>query len=282
MLDLSTLFPTSAPKTLWHYTSSAAFLSILESKTMYLTHYGFMNDPSEGRLGSQLLARRLEASIDGSLRRGVPQIVRRTCADFTHPKRPPRPTFVASFSEEGDSLSQWARYGDDGRGLALGFRINTDCHEHFNAMPVMGPNLTRVRYVKRLKEDAVDDILTQAAKIMRDPTVEGDDLSLELSALFEFAAPAIKEQGYAEEKEWRLVLAGLDIADVPDSILGFRATARGIVPHIKMPLGEATLELAKVRFGPRHPRDTDHVIQRLLRYAQSKAKFDRSKLSYRA
>lgn len=35
------------------------------------------------------------------------------------------PTLIACFSHEGDKLSQWRAYGDDGTGVALGFDANT-------------------------------------------------------------------------------------------------------------------------------------------------------------
>ena len=119
VLDL----PELNGKLLYHYTSQAGLLGIAESRTIWASSVFHLNDSSEFSYATKLEGEEVK------LRCMAWRIFRREeydqfyskilhMADSLHlPK-----TFAASFSEAGDSLSQWRGYASDGNGFSIGFR----------------------------------------------------------------------------------------------------------------------------------------------------------------
>src|SRR5690606_37704878 len=106
---------------IWHYTSVPAFLDILRTQSLWLNHHAFMNDPAEGRVGYTHF-RNATCVVEVESEEDQVQIALRCARERRGPVEGRRvPSFLASFSLNGDALSQWARYADHGRGVALGF-----------------------------------------------------------------------------------------------------------------------------------------------------------------
>ncbi len=115
------------PSTLWHYTSYAALKGIVSSKQIWATEYRFLNDREEF-LHAKELAQKLaeeEPEYTGQafparemLQKAV-NVVFNT--GYLHEER--LRIMVASFSEEGDQLSQWRGYADDSRGVSIGLDL---------------------------------------------------------------------------------------------------------------------------------------------------------------
>ena len=115
------------PATLWHYTSYAGFQAIVTSKRIWATEYRFLNDREEflhaRELGLKLVDEEpeyvgqyfpardtLRQAVDGAFQAGYLQ------AEKLH-------IMVASFSEEGDQLSQWRGYAENSRGVSMGLDL---------------------------------------------------------------------------------------------------------------------------------------------------------------
>jgi hypothetical protein len=99
-----------------HYTNVKGALGILESGRIWFTERAHLNDPSEVSHGIEMAAailRERGKTEDASRLDGAAQNVFR---DFRF--------FSASFSFEGDDLSQWRAYADDGKGVALSFKAS--------------------------------------------------------------------------------------------------------------------------------------------------------------
>ncbi len=99
-----------------HYTSVRGALGILESGRLWFTERAHLNDPSEISHGVEMatVILREQGRKDDVERLGpAAQDVFR---DFRF--------FSASFSFEGDDLSQWRNYADDGEGVVLSFKAS--------------------------------------------------------------------------------------------------------------------------------------------------------------
>jgi hypothetical protein len=105
------------------------------------------------------------------------------------------------------------------------------------------------------------------------------DIDAELDGLFALIGLAFKDVGYAEEAEIRLVLPTFELEYLRD--LKYRATPRGIVPYISLPLGPRTIALRHVRFGPSHPQDTFITIAELFKRHAPDVEYSGSELAYR-
>jgi hypothetical protein len=104
--------------------------------------------------------------------------------------------FIVCFTENGDQLSQWRAYANDGLGFAMGFRSDAHWSTGF-VRPVL---LERVIYVEAEQDALIEPILRGAVEAADDGG--GDRL---LNDLWEVLA-IIKNPAFAEEKEWRLIV----------------------------------------------------------------------------
>jgi hypothetical protein len=101
---------------IYHYCPSAAFLEIVKSRTMWLTSSHVLNDATERQWGYAVFAE------------AAKQIEKETSAEFVARINEPVTAgmklgmlMIACFSLDGDMLSQWRAYADDGRGFSVGF-----------------------------------------------------------------------------------------------------------------------------------------------------------------
>jgi hypothetical protein len=98
--------------TVWHYTSVSAFLEIIKSNELWLSHNSFLNDKKEHAYALNLL--RTIAQTEKKYHNIVRQLLQFSSnASQAH-------VFVLSFCESGDLLSQWIGYG---QGVSVGFNV---------------------------------------------------------------------------------------------------------------------------------------------------------------
>lgn len=110
------------PKRAYHYTSAEAFLSIIRSGCLRASSTHALNDRSELIYGLQQLREYAESGDGGE---AVAQLLAvLDDEDVAYENNEYNDVFVASASGRGDSTSQWYRYGDKGRGYAIGFRAD--------------------------------------------------------------------------------------------------------------------------------------------------------------
>ena len=108
------------PQTLYHYTSLAALVSIVQSRRIWASNIRFLNDHSESLwLRDHVLSILDTKSAVEDDRDRIKQIV----AEIEN--SPPLSCFVASFTERADDLSQWRAYCPPRRGVCIGF--DTKC-----------------------------------------------------------------------------------------------------------------------------------------------------------
>jgi hypothetical protein len=99
-----------------HYTNVKGALGILESGRIWFTERAHLNDPSEVSHGIAIAAAILrERGRKGDASR-LDDAAQSVFRDFRF--------FSASFSFEGDDLSQWRAYSDDGKGVVLSFKAS--------------------------------------------------------------------------------------------------------------------------------------------------------------
>jgi hypothetical protein len=119
----------SPPPVLYHYCPLQGFMGILQSKSFWLGQLSTMNDYMEHSWLKKIALERLdELQAESRLLDATEQAMRtrfysalqiqlQTVAHFD--------PYCACFSEDGDVLSQWRAYADDGRGF-----MPTQSREH--------------------------------------------------------------------------------------------------------------------------------------------------------
>jgi hypothetical protein len=208
-------------------------------------------------------------------------------------------------SEEGDLLSQWRAYADNGAGVSIGFdsdylaklgNLKRDRND-----PV-GAHLTKVEYdleeqVKLVAEHA-DEILKRVSDgALRFPTLltsEEDTQSWRQKSermglhfiFFYFFLFRLKNPAFIEEREWR-VISHIFHTDRDSTVselakMEFKAGADRIVPFVRIAL-ESLSEPAinEIVLGPRNATPELVVEALLVKYGWSNVKVRKSKASYR-
>ena len=248
---------------LYHYTSGPGLLGILQTNNIWASDAQFLNDASELRYGKKELAdelvresERLDDHVAASAlssRASVLSLV----ADMLLPdddvmdRAVVSGAYVACFCEDGDLLSQWRGYaGADG--YALGFRPDHLVEwEH----DVLGP----VQYGAEAVSALVAEIVPDTARASANHPTPTAVAVIENTVLRRLAR--IKDESFAEEREWRLIA----VRDPTDDELRFRAGAFGIVPYFSLAFPAEAL--ACVVVGPgNHARLRARGVRRALEH----------------
>lgn len=282
---------------LFHYCSTAAFQSIISSQSIWLSALRLSNDTSEGQVVAQTM-RRLAAG------NGLAQETTDDLLSAVFNLEGFYEGFGFCLSAERDLLSQWRAYGDDGRGVSIGFRM-----EYFESLVSasrgsrLDLDLREVRYDAQLQDDLVRPMFEELIKLLesedefpggsnsRAPHLASDPRIIELDGrlavltLLQAAMPALlhvfsfKDCSFREEREWRL----LHLYDwLPNHSCSFRAAGERLVPYhactLQMPLGAA---IAEVVLGPRHITPISVVEHFLSRFGFAEFRVTRSGSPYR-
>lgn len=230
---------TKRPTTLFHYTDAAGLKGIVESGKLRSTHIAYMNDASEYLHAVQLLSddiHRKQASVSDSLQKQLldylePAVSRTRPQDVA-------PYFVACFSEEEDSLSQWRAYGRGEGGFSIGFDP-TALFYKANSLPSY---LTPAIYDREQQATLVNEIVTWALNeysrlAVKYPKEKRDehrqDWGHVLLWLASAVAPIMKNPAFTEEREWRLIYLLQSKNEIQ-----FLPRTTGLVPFVELKLGE--------------------------------------------
>jgi hypothetical protein len=261
------------PNRLWHYTSIDAFVSIVRSKSLWASHFAYLNDASElshilkplhahlrdaaRSAGSTLEdTEALIAEIGGRLCPTMPTKASDEEHGLLTQTHPYIPTFLCAFSEARDQLSQWRAYAGR-QGVAIGFDPSL-----FPAASSDWPFiLLQCSYDDsglQKKLPAVKHRLESRLHTWRSLTPKDQArVAWEIWMDLEMECARFKNPAFIEEREWRLVSRGINLWDrktewFVDPGVDAHTTTRGLVPHVSVNLSLAgsCLGIADVVVGP--------------------------------
>jgi hypothetical protein len=162
--------------------------------------------------------------------------------------------YVASFSEEGDLLSQWRGYSPRASGYSIGFLSRRLIHAG-----QLEPNFFLVPCVyseskqRELMASLVKDVLAAAEEDHRKNPDHPTDTYKKAFQLFTrlmaIIGPTFKDPSFEEEQEWRAVSMP---GSVDLSMLEFRLGRYHLIPYCKFSLERTDnrLELMEIVVGP--------------------------------
>ena len=179
---------------LYHYCSVESFFHIITTKTLRLYDLSHTNDSLELKWGRDKIFSMFKTIFNKDISnngRFLYQINNQGA-------------YAICFSEEGDLLSQWRGYADDGRGVAIGFDIEKLGIQREPPGNSVIKNHTlgyeKVIYDEKEQEKILQPLFIAIKKFgSTDEQIEAIISGLGRYAIF-FKNPAFKE-----EKEWRLV-----------------------------------------------------------------------------
>jgi hypothetical protein len=231
-------FLQSAPTTtLFHYTSARGLIGILDSGSIYASSAYHQNDSTEFHYAIALIAEQLRVRLafeNGPWDSSYEQFLEQLPSISKSAQ-----VFVASFSEEGDLLSQWMAYSGPANGYALGLSP-----EHFEHSRDAGFELVRCVYERRRQEQLASAVVDAICQSPGEPNMEVMNKIL-------ITAAALKHPGFAREAEWRLIKP-LTLAAYESGDIQFREGRLGLVPYLDAPLvrNGAKLVPKAIHIGP--------------------------------
>lgn len=99
---------------LYHYCSNAAFHSIVENRSIWLSALSLSSDTMEGKLVTDVIAQMAKSD-------GLDQANIQRLKEYVSLLEQIMEGLGFCLSEEGDLLSQWRGYADDASGVSIGF-----------------------------------------------------------------------------------------------------------------------------------------------------------------
>jgi len=215
------------PDILYHYCSLDTFTEIIKNKTIRLSNIFKMNDYSEVIHVLELLPYVLKEEYKKSPfpfkykgrenAEAFDEIVSDINKEINTVKYV---SYIACFSDKDDDLGQWRAYGDDGKGIAIGYdgKMLSDIAQKYSQQcffQLMAVNYSINEHKEYIKGTIVPEIF-KALKISgehgnvknRFCSYENMVLRCALSSISAIllSATQYKNEAYKDEKEWRLCL----------------------------------------------------------------------------
>lgn len=223
----------------FHYTTAHGLQGILSDRAFWATDANYLNDFKEIQQGigyaRQWLNKHRASLIESHGREVVNSI------DVNMSPEPGNQSgtrmFVCSFSEDGDSLSQWRAYGGDG-----GYAIGIHGSHVRNTADRLGLTFEQcvydhdeldnpvVRFLDNMLQDGFFDHLAEANK----PDSYGHFLGLLCDGVMRNSI-ILKGKAFSEEREWRLI-PGPTFGSTQKFLQEFRIRNGVFVPFTKLPL----------------------------------------------
>jgi hypothetical protein len=251
-------------KTLYHYTTQKGLLGIVKDRQIWATHHQCLNDTQEFVHAKGLFRTELEkrAHADPLLKEMQRSLEGEGFESVN--------LYVASFSEEPDSLAQWRAYGGLASGFSLGFKLDGI---------VLPSRFIMVRCIYKEDEQReriraiVDEILDRLHKIPGEitdtPRFAKPYLDVFFRSPLHTYALSLKHPKFAEEREWRIVSLQPMMEDsYGEAPLDFREGKSEVIPFRRVPLTNnmKAFPLTQIVVGPNpDPEQSSRSVLSLLK-----------------
>jgi hypothetical protein len=247
---------------LYHYCSMESLYGILDSLALRLTNIRYMNDSKETswvyELAEKAFSRIIQAGRPDEEAELIELLRSYSHGVFQDESFFPN-WFCVCYSKNGDSLSQWRAYANDGRGVAIGF--NRDYLESFTSEHQV--RLEDVEYLAGLDLSAFEDDFKLAVSQMQSErerlsrplmAEEIEIIARKVSMRWNEKAPFCKNPAFKEEHEVRFVHSPVLYDSKIGPVQCFHRDGV-IVPYISLPLHADCNPISKIVLGPRNRID---------------------------
>jgi hypothetical protein len=286
-------FPSSAaPDTLYHYTRLDAFRSIIAHRVLWLSDITKMNDAKEKLWISEVFERVWRTRCESGA--GVDE-ARHYFHDF---QLDTTPVFISCFSEDGDLLSQWRAYTDDGRGVAIGFRtarLGFPVESRFidEFMEEQRVAITKCMYDREQQAALMNDLIAHFDRLFVDLASHPESGSIYAYEAFVDTARwclrnmsiVSKHPGFSEEREWRAIYwpHGEKEGFVSASVGPRASRARDgeDIAYHEWRLEDGDSLIAEIVLGPKSPLSEGDALKMLEAHGFSGFGVRRSEIPYR-
>ncbi|MCP8687756.1 DUF2971 domain-containing protein [Marinobacterium sedimentorum] len=285
------------PTTLWHYTTTDSFFEILKTNSIFLSDSDYLNDPNEGlKLCEDLLAigenlknksfsKLVKSYVDNRILLSLGKTIGDRTTSGIHN------CYLASFSATSTSLDQWRLYGDDARGVCIGFEgkalIERLCDRNkLHLHKIRYKTIDRNKIVQRIYDMYSDFIGKTDVFCSNDKSPACfEALNFIKSQFLNFISDirySIKHKAYKNEDEWRVRLRnGADFVQEDMQYLSKRNAVTEVYKLSGKSYHDHKLPIRKIVCGPLH---NEHLTKRFvasLEDVYGKLIVTKSRLPYR-
>jgi len=208
---LNEVFQQAPSGTLYHYTNQKGLLGIVKDKQIWATHTQYLNDRREYSHAAGLVLAEVETLLRSTDPNTPAGRFRQTALQGMVEDLKNYPeginVCVCSFSEDGDSLSQWRAYGRP-TGYALGFSAEFLTEAIHREGWYLAQCIYEEEKQRALAMALVEEVLEE--RIAGKPeNIPGPEFSLpkggNLLAYLHRYAPVMKHNSFRDEREWRII-----------------------------------------------------------------------------
>jgi hypothetical protein len=249
---------------LYHYTSLSGLKGIVENGKIWATNILYLNDSEEYFNAKEAFNSVFDTMWDtpeiidtlDEIEQDFLSLLTKRIEDIFEDNEDGFKVFVSSFSESADKLSQWSGYCPSGSGVCIGF-------DFMNLTNIPGCQLVKCIYVKQsMISDEEHDGFNQVYKFIdgylkmfqsfeNDQNKEEKKKSLLQDFEREFLkfATRVKDPGFKEENEWRLILTLDETRN--DEVL-YRSGKSMLIPYIEINIRDENkhLNIPDIWVGP--------------------------------
>jgi hypothetical protein len=299
-------------KLLYHYTDQKGLDGILESGCMWATHYRFLNDSSERKIGFGIYSKAVEKVVN-SKKNLFPEgpdkwnEVLSNYFDLTD-------AYTVSFSKDrddenigqaGDRLSQWRGYTSGTQGFCLGF-INQSIAERASNLPgdlglfgqLENCNYSEIDMASKIEiytnelfkemEQINDRYFASHPHEKNFQIIEHEGIKVSIrkyASNMLLQCSIYKHPGFEEENEARLIAIFVKGGSADSNLIEFRPGKLGQTPYIEIPLGirqqKSSLKRIIIAPSPNMEQVVARLKIRLLQMGLPHVKVVASKIPYR-
>jgi hypothetical protein len=264
---------------LFHYTDAAGLSGIMAKKQVWASHVRHLNDRDELFIGERIVeaeAKRLLADVSAYpwqewfLKNFIQIHESARLSQIAE-------IFVASFSENGDSLPQWRGYGSNGSGYSIGFhgfRLPTGDAPDAQAALTLAKVVYDKDDFRALARHQLLDVAKGFQRFLNEFATQGSHAEAFAKRALRIAlqrigaiVPKLKNSAFREEREWRLIAVPMPRRE--REIVCFRSGRSGLLPYMEIDLAEdsAQMQIARVVVGPTQDEERGmHGVRMILKH----------------
>lgn len=258
---------------LYHYTSVKTIDLIIKNRCIWATDVTKLNDRKEQKIWFEIFDKVIESFASKEDYDLHKEIIGEICIEIENYKNN-YDSFISSFSEKEDLLSQWRAYGDNGEGICIAF----DIREFLDMLYAdnKNPNLYngKLDYNYQAVFEDTYKLIYDIVNYFHNQKISLSEFKnkIDNTTFFNEKCEQIwlriqdsKDSSFFEESEFRLFLHQLK--DKPIKTVDTFERNKRLIPYVKLEFGDKPIPIRKIIIGPacKEYEDLKSGIERLLK-----------------
>lgn len=267
------------PEILYHYCSLDAFISIIQNRCFWLSDSRYTNDALEIAALREVVIRALNDLVNDRVLSS--EEAERFWSTFINNTLM---GYISCFSENGDLLSQWRAYGNDGEGVSIGVDFNSMDLEIGGPFMFAGPEKRYFANKVIYADDSFKESIINFIKLKHDLQKDFD----QIHQMFRLSYYT-KTIGFKEECEWRIIfMPPIFFDDKTGEVIEktslwlqdskYRVKGNKIISYFELPFKKDVIK--EIIIGPKNTSDMETISMLLVKNGFKGIKLKRSSIPY--